>query len=133
MDDRLLIFRAPARGQGVGNMLQGLASALFLSEQYSRRLCVWWKLFDQAFEPTFPCPSKESLYKSTASSSAGTGILAVDAWVELWNFGETMNEAQWRNALIGDARAVVMQGNLVVQGTEHARLGRAFVLVTCAY
>lgn len=123
---RLLIFRAPARGQGVGNMLQGLASALFLSELYGRQLCVWWKLFEAAFEPrdVERCPSKASFYE--AGAGTGTGVLAVDAWVELWNFGESSTEALWRSTLSGDARTVVMQGNLVVDGIASAQLGNAF-------
>ena len=123
MSERYLIFRAPARGQGVGNMLQGLASALLLSERYNRQFCVWWKLFEAGFEHLAAehCPSKESLY---TAGSASTPMLSVDAWLELWNFGPSSTLADAQEVLKSGARVVVLQGNMLVE--PRTRLGRAF-------
>ena len=123
LPDRFLIFRAPARGQGMGNMLQGLATAMLLSGRYRRQLCVWWKLFEKAFEHRAAgrCPSKESIF--TAAGPSGTALLQAP-WVELWNFGETTPEEHWRMLLASDERTVVLQGNLVVE--PDVRLGGDF-------
>ena len=50
---------------------------------------------EQAFDALVPhlCPSKETLY--SAEGTSGTALLAVDAWLELWNFGESTPEADW--------------------------------------
>ena len=126
--ERFLFYSAPARGQGVGNSLQGLASALLLGEQYGRTVCVWWKAFELAFERrgNAGCPSKTSLY--TAEATASTSLLGVDHWLELWDFGQTMESPIWRAALSGASRHVVMQGNLLVEGAtdRQARLGHSF-------
>ncbi|KAL1511073.1 hypothetical protein AB1Y20_005896 [Prymnesium parvum] len=114
MADRLLIFRAPARGQGMGNMLQGLATAMLLSEQYGRTLCVWWKLFEHGYarRDGSACPSKAEVYAPLPSSQ--TALLAADAWLELWDSGPTTPEREWRRVLASSARAVVVVGNLLL-------------------
>ena len=80
---------------------------------------MWWKLFEHGFEhlDAARCPSKESLYtagESATLAESATAMLAADAWIELWNFGETTPEERWRETLSSDLRVVVMQGNLLI-------------------
>ncbi|KAL3904837.1 MAG: hypothetical protein SGPRY_011141, partial [Prymnesium sp.] len=56
--------------------------------------------------------------------SEGTGMLAADGWIEMWDFGETSAESEWREVLASDRRVVVMQGNLLVEPS--VSMGHAF-------
>ena len=112
MADRWLVFRGPARGQGVGSMMLGVSTALALGQQHGRMVCVSWRSFELAFANRFDCPPKHS-YFSTGTSS--TAFLDDDVAFEEWSFGDTASaaiQAERRQTLLQSNRTIVlMQGD----------------------
>ena len=70
--ERVIVFRGPGRGQGIGSMMRGVAAAIALGQQHNRRLCVSWRDFEKAFKPVdaFKCPSKVTYQKQSAGNTA---------------------------------------------------------------
>ena len=113
MDDvRWLVYREPARGQGMGAALHGVAAALTIAHTYGRRLCVAWKAFEVAFSGNHQCPPKSSYFSAVAG--LGTAVLT-DASFELWSFdhsGSAVEPTAIPTALLaGNRSVVVMSGD----------------------
>lgn len=74
--DRFLFFRGGGRGQGIGNIMNGLIATHLLAERYNRTCCVaYWPSFSNAFSR-----NTENACLSLASSVPTKQL-------SLWNFG----------------------------------------------
>ena len=59
-----IVYKAPTRGQGIGNMLHGLVTVYTLAAEYNRTICVEWKEYVMFVKtpPTCPTPTKYLSY-----------------------------------------------------------------------
>ena len=114
---RALVFRGPQRGQGIGTMMKGFATALHIGGRFGRHVCVSWAAFEAGFQlDTGPCPQKHELFSHSDHESAMTTFMNPHNIIELWSFGhrDTL-DARAHGLLASNETIVVMHGD---GGTE---------------
>ena len=107
---RYLVYRAPARGQGIGSMMNGLAAALVLAARHDRRPCVRWHDFGIGFRWTLPCPSPEEYYVP-AGDGLQTAVIDASGVIEMWSFGASTSGPEASALLQSSRRIVIMYGD----------------------
>lgn len=98
MSQRVLVYRAPTRGQGIGNCLFGLVTALTLARDYDRELCVDWPQLTSFLGGASSCP------RTTAHQ------------VRFYNFGHSDSRDHIARVVNGSAAVVELSGNDVWDG-----------------
>jgi len=107
--NKFLIFENKGRGQGVGNIMNGLISCLLIAQKYARIVCVSnWDSFSNAFQSVHADSCAEIL-KTTSTYHRDT--------VQCWNFGAGCEKSCWHSAgrcelvLASTAQIVWFDGN----------------------
>lgn len=93
---KTLTYKNGGRGQGVGNIMNGLIVAALLSEQANRKLCVYWPAFETVFKTRNSCPCPR-----TSNTT----------YTHFWNFGNTHSKDHVFDVLFSDVEHVEMTGN----------------------
>ena len=101
---KFLIFENKGRGQGIGNIMNGLISCLLLAQKYDRIVCVSsWDSFNDALQSVHKDECAEIL-KTTSNYHRES--------VQCWNFGVECEKSCWQSAgrcdiVLGSAAQVV--------------------------
>jgi len=106
---RFLLFRDGGRGQGIGNIMNGLLATHLLALSYNRTCCVsHWPSFAKAFT------------RIPAAACAGVSEATMIKHLSLWNFGSgQVDKKCWRS---GGSCDVLMQSDevfLEITGNEY--------------
>ena len=106
---RFLLFRDGGRGQGIGNIMNGLLATHLLALRYNRTCCVsHWPSFAKAFTSI------------QTAACAGVSEATVIKHLSLWNFGSGQIDTKcW---LSGGSCDTLMQGNeafIEITGNEY--------------
>lgn len=96
LEGRTVTYLDGGRGQGLGNIMNGLIAAYLLSIESKRCLIVQWPSFELMFRSKRKCLRQ---YNSTRAS------------VDYWNFGHSDSGARLRSLLESDVDDVTMRGN----------------------
>jgi hypothetical protein len=92
------------RGQGLGNIMNGLASAMLLAQTYNRAVCVNWADFNSVF-----------LHRDAACNDMKPTHATKHA--TYWNFGATLASDDVRTIFSSLDRIVSFSGNEYVETT----------------
>ena len=60
---KMIVFRAPSRGQGIGNCLHGLITAYTLGEMFQRDVCIQWSRYTMFSHTKTTCPNTKTVLK----------------------------------------------------------------------
>ena len=97
---KYVLYTGGERGQGLGNIMNGLIVAHMLGRMYERTVCVIWPSFNRYFQEKDPyCDSVRVLPTHNMPKALS------------WNFGNTMDPQKNREIFKSDNKYILFDGN----------------------